>query len=196
MEYQTIKFCILGDAAVGKTSFIKRFFDDKFSRQYISTIGAFPYVKSIQAGNQNYSLSFIDVSGNEKFLSTVMPKIQNCTTIIFMYDVTNKESFGLISKWIEAVKENNKIDGLQMYLIGSKIDLESERKIPTEAGKGVAEKIGMDFFEISSKSGENVKETMLYIIKKGFKLPNDFSGEIIMDQKDLNKKDSNQKKKK
>ena len=39
-----------------------------------------------------------------------MPKIQNCTTIIFMYDVTNKESFGLISKWIEAVKENNKID--------------------------------------------------------------------------------------
>ena len=164
MEYQTIKFCILGDAAVGKTSFIKRFFDDKFSRQYISTIGAFPYVKSIQAGNQNYSLSFIDVSGNEKFLSTVMPKIQNCTTIIFMYDVTNKESFGLISKWIEAVKENNKIDGLQMYLIGSKIDLESERKIPTEAGKGVAEKIGMDFFEISSKSGENVKETMLYII--------------------------------
>ena len=196
MEYQTIKFCILGDAAVGKTSFIKRFFDDKFSRQYISTIGAFPYVKSIQAGNQNYSLSFIDVSGNEKFLSTVMPKIQNCTTIIFMYDVTNKESFGLISKWIEAVKENNKIDGLQMYLIGSKIDLESERKIPTEAGKGVAEKIGMDFFEISSKSGENVKETMLYIIKKEFKLPNDFSGEIIMDQKDLNQKDSNQKKKK
>ena len=196
MEYQTIKFCILGDAAVGKTSFIKRFFDDKFSRQYISTIGAFPYVKSIQAGNQNYSLSFIDVSGNEKFLSTVMPKIQNCTTIIFMYDVTNKESFGLISKWIEAVKENNKIDGLQMYLIGSKIDLESERKIPTEAGKGVAEKIGMDFFEVSSKSGENVKETMLYIIKKGFKLPNDFSAEIIMDQKDLNQKDSNQKKKK
>ena len=121
-------------------------------------------IKGIQVENQNYRLTFNDVSGDDTYLTTVIPKIINSTAILFMYDVTKKESFGFISKWIETVKENNIIDGLQMYLIGSKIDLESDREIPKEVGKEVAERIGMDFLEISSKSGENIKEAMLFII--------------------------------
>ena len=153
-------------------------------------------IKGIQVENQNYRLTFNDVSGDDTYLTTVIPKIINSTAILFMYDVTKKESFGFISKWIETVKENNIIDGLQMYLIGSKIDLESDREIPKEVGKEVAERIGMDFLEISSKSGENIKEAMLFIIKKALKLSNDFSGEIIMDQKNINQEKKNNKKKK
>ena len=164
MEYQTIKFSILGETAVGKSSFIKRFCEDKFSNQYIGTMGFSYTIKGIQVENQNYRLTFNDVSGDDTYLTTVIPKIINSTAILFMYDVTKKESFGFISKWIETVKENNIIDGLQMYLIGSKIDLESDREIPKEVGKEVAERIGMDFLEISSKSGENIKEAMLFII--------------------------------
>ena len=196
MEYQTIKFSILGETAVGKSSFIKRFCEDKFSNQYISTMGFSYTIKGIQVENQNYRLTFNDVSGDDTYLTTVIPKIINSTAILFMYDVTKKESFGFISKWIETVKENNIIDGLQMYLIGSKIDLESDREIPKEVGKEVAERIGMDFLEISSKSGENIKEAMLFIIKKALKLSNDFSGEIIMDQKNINQEKKNNKKKK
>ena len=52
----------------------------------------------------------------------------------------------------------------------------------------------MDFFEVSSKTGGKVNEAMLFIIKKALELPNDYSGEIIMEEKNLNQQKKNKKK--
>ena len=195
-DSQEIKFCIVGEQFVGKTRFLRRYYLNEISTNYFGT-QAFDLIrKSIQLGEQKYDLSFNDLSGQERFKKAIMSKIKICTIIIFMYDVTKQESFDSIPKWIETVKENNKNDGLQMILIGNKIDLENERKISKEQGREFAEKNAMDFFEVSTKTGENVNETMLFIIKKALGLPNDFSGEIIMDNKNINQKKINNQKKK
>nr|MDJ0593137.1 GTP-binding protein [Pleurocapsa sp. MO_226.B13] len=39
MPVITKKICLLGDFNVGKTSLIRRFVEDKFSDQYLSTVG-------------------------------------------------------------------------------------------------------------------------------------------------------------
>ena len=39
MSVITKKICLLGDFNVGKTSLIRRFVEDKFSDQYLSTVG-------------------------------------------------------------------------------------------------------------------------------------------------------------
>ena len=195
-EDKAIKFCIVGDQFVGKTHFLRRFCLNEFSRNYLGTLGFEIIKKSIQLGDQCYDLYFSDLSGQEKFKTTIMSRIKISTIIIFMYDVTKQESFDSIPKWIETVKENNENDGLQMILIGNKIDLENERKISKEQGREFAEKNAMDFFEVSTKTGENVNEAMLFIIKKALGKPNDFSGEIIMDEKNINQKKNNNQKKK
>ena len=195
-DSQEIKFCIVGEQFVGKTRFLRRYYLNEISTNYFGT-QAFDLIrKSIQLGEQKYDLSFNDLSGQERFKKAIMSKIKICTIIIFMYDVTKQESFDSIPKWIETVKENNKNDGLQMILIGNKIDLENERKISKEQGREFAEKNAMDFFEVSTKTGENVNEAMLFIIKKALGKPNDFSGEIIMDGKNINQKKNNNQKKK
>ena len=195
-EDKAIKFCIVGDQFVGKTRFLRRFCLNELSTNYLGTL-AFDIIKqSIQLGEQKYVLSLNDLSGQERFKKDIMSKIKISTKIIFMYDVTKQESFDSIPEWIETVKENNKNDGLQMILIGNKIDLENERKISKEQGREFAEKNAMDFFEVSTKTGENVNEAMLFIIKKALGKPNDFSGEIIMDEKNINQKKNNNQKKK
>ena len=195
-DSQEIKFCIVGDEIVGKTRFLRRYFLNEISTNYFGTQGFDLIRKSIQLGEQKYVLSLNDLSGQERFKKDIMSKIKISTKIIFMYDVTKQESFDSIPKWIETVKENNENDGLQMILIGNKIDLENERKISKEQGREFAEKNAMDFFEVSTKTGENVNEAMLFIIKKALGKPNDFSGEIIMDEKNINQKKNNNQKKK
>ena len=195
-DSQEIKFCIVGDQFVGKTRFLRRYYLNEISTNYFGTQGFDLIRKSIQLGEQKYDLSFNDLSGQERYKKAIMSKIKICTIIIFMYDVTKQESFDSIPKWIETVKENNENDGLQMILIGNKIDLENERKISKEQGREFAEKNAMDFFEVSTKTGENVNEAMLFIIKKALGKPNDFSGEIIMDNKNINQKKINNQKKK
>ena len=194
-ENEKIKICFVGEQFVGKSSFVKRFVEGKFSANYLGTLFMNLNLKRIQVGNKEYNLSLNDLSGNEKFGSNILQIIKKSTLIIFMYDITKQESFDSIPKWIEIVNKNNKNEGLQMILIGNKMDLE-ERKIAKETGKNFAAQNHMDFFEISCKTEENVHEAILFIIKKALNLPNNFAGEIIMDQKNLNQpKINNQKKK-
>ena len=40
--------------------------------------------------------------------------------------------------------------------MGNKTDLESERKVSYEDGKKLADNFGINFFEGSAKSGENI----------------------------------------
>ena len=43
-------------------------------------------------------------------------------------------------------------------LIGAKSDLDSERKVEKEEGEKIASKYGMEFMEVSAKTGSNVEE--------------------------------------
>ena len=43
-----------------------------------------------------------------------------------------------------------------MILVGSKSDLEDDRKVATKQGEKLAEQYGIEFVETSAKDGENI----------------------------------------
>ncbi len=95
-----------------------------------------------------------------------------------MYDVNKEDSFKSIPKWIEKIKE--KIErACPFILIGNQIDKE-KRKIQTEEGRKFATENNTDFFEISSKTGENEFDPMFFIIKRILNLPEKFSEPMII----------------
>lgn len=49
--------------------------------------------------------------------------------------------------------------------MGNKTDLESERKVSYDDGKRLADSFGINFFEVSAKSGENVQEVFMSLGK-------------------------------
>ena len=66
---------------------------------------------------------------------------------------------------MEKVKEE-KGNNFPMVLVGNKIDLEQRREIEKEKGELLAEKNGIDFYEVSNKEGINIQEAGLAIVHK------------------------------
>ena len=53
-----------------------------------------------------------------------------------------------------------------MILVGNKNDLEEERQVTTEEGKAFADKKGMEFIEVLSKTRDRVDEMVKALIEK------------------------------
>ena len=164
MEKKNLNIYIVGNEYVGKSSFAKRYLKNTFNKNYLSTIGVNCLKKKITVLNQNCLVSLFDLSGNERYGEIGFDPKRKIDAIIFMYDVTNESSLNSMEKkWINVVSEVVKYD-CPKFLIGTKIDL--KRSVNEEEGKKLADNYKMDYFEVSSKSGAKVNETMESIIKK------------------------------
>ena len=73
MSIITKKICLLGDFNVGKTSLVRRFIENKFSDQYLSTVGVKISRKSVNVSTNldihQVNLLLWDLEGNTKFKS-------------------------------------------------------------------------------------------------------------------------------
>ena len=171
-ENQTIeiKLLTLGDSSVGKSSFIIKFIDGKFSYNYIATMGLDFKQKIIQLNNgELVKLRIFDTAGQERFKSISINFIKKANGILLLYDITNKSSFESVNKWIESIRQVGE-EKISIVLVGNKCDLEKERKISLEEGQAKAAEFDLPFFESSCKDGINIKDAFVKlseeIIKK------------------------------
>ena len=162
---ELISIMVLGNSSVGKTSFILRFTENEYKDTYISTIGIDFKIKYIKINDIRYKVLFYDTAGQERFHSIAPSIIKKVHGIIIMYDITDILSFDSIREIIESINEEKGKD-FPMILIGNKIDLEIERLIKKEEAEELAEKYGMEFFEISNKEGINIEKAGLSIVNK------------------------------
>ena len=160
-----LKIMLLGNTAVGKTSFILKYTENTFQEVHLSTIGVDFRVKTITYENKNYKLSIYDTTGQERYKSLAFSLIKNVDGIILMYDVTDESTFKSVPNWIQSARDK-KGENYPIILLGNKIDLADRRKVTTEDGEEIAKKNGLDFFEISNKESVNIENAILTLVKK------------------------------
>ncbi len=151
------KIIFVGDAGVGKTSIIGRINDNPYTEQYEPSIGVDFMSKNIKYHGQNIKLQMWDTAGQEKYKGLIPSYVRNSSIVFVVYDISSKPSFDNIPKWINFIKS---IENTTLILCGNKIDLES-REVKKEDGEEFAKKEGIPFYEVSAKTGENIK-TMFY----------------------------------
>lgn len=61
------KIVVIGTSAVGKSSLMVRFADDKFTDNYINTIGVDFKFKTIEIDKKKVKLQIWDTAGQERF---------------------------------------------------------------------------------------------------------------------------------
>ena len=159
------RVCLLGDAGVGKTSLITRFCDNYFSDNYNNTIGVDFRLATLKYDNIISKIHIWDTAGQERFRSLSVNYMNNSHSFIFIYDITNSESFKNIVNWINLALEKNNHTVINL-LVGNKSDLESDRKVSKSEAEALAKEKKLFFLETSAKKDNNVEKVFYYFLYK------------------------------
>ena len=161
MEEECVyKILLLGDACTDKSLFLLRYTDKTFQDIHMATIGLDYRLKTMKLKKgKNIKLQIWVTAGQDRFRAITKNYYKGSHGIILLYDVTNLQSFENIKSWINQIREEAS-PNVVIYLVGSKIDLEEERKVTKKDGEKLAEEFGLPFLEASGKSGINVNEVL------------------------------------
>lgn len=193
-----IKCLVIGDSGIGKSSLMLRFTNDVFSNEYISTIGVDFKIKTIALENKTIKYQIWDTAGQDRFRTITSSYYRGSNAILICYDVTEKETFQNVKKWLEEVKRYATGNPL-LILCGTKSDLSNKRQISTIDGKNYATDNNMLFFETSAKNNLNVKEIFESIANNKINNKNNLINDInnknnFINNKTVNLQQLNEKK--
>ncbi|KAG2377615.1 hypothetical protein C9374_009131 [Naegleria lovaniensis] len=154
-----------------------------FPNQYLMTIGSDLYTKTIDvpvvtndqvaiSKDHQVELYLFDISGSSIYEQCYNEYIDGINAFIIVYDITNPETFGNLSKWYRlcksvrtsntSMKKHDK--SLIGVLVGNKVDMHNLEKVTQSQGEEFAKECNLDFFLTSTNTDDgNVEQPFLHI---------------------------------
>ncbi|MPC26431.1 Ras-related protein Rab-7L1 [Portunus trituberculatus] len=135
MTERLFKVIIIGDPTVGKTSFVQRYVQDSFRRDYKGTVGVDFALKILKwSDSETIKLQLWDIAGQERFTWMTRVYYKDAQGCIIMFDLTNRSSFLNTLKWKKDVDSKCTLDDgspIPCMLLANK-SLEDEEEIKEE----------------------------------------------------------------
>lgn len=157
------KIMVLGESNVGKTNIITRYVDGRFNAEHKITVGVdisikdVPDVKGLDGKPYSVKLQLWNL-GSQGRGGCVCDEYYQCAAGgLLVYDITNEETFQKAYNWL--FEANRNTPDIAIILVGNKVDLEDQRKVPREAVEGWATQYGLGYSETSAKNNININET-------------------------------------
>jgi small GTP-binding protein len=128
---------LLGEAAVGKTSLLRRFTENIFDEEYKATIGTSFSEKDVTVKDDSGASTIVrlviwDMGGQATYKELRRQFMTGAAAAIIVYDTTRPETFMAMNNWFESFREVCP-DSI-IIIAANKIDLTEERMVPVEPG--------------------------------------------------------------
>ena len=157
-----------------------------------------------------------DTAGQEIYRSVTRAYYKSSNAAVIVFDLTNRKSFESVQDWLHEItsvlkndvysKSKNKTGMVRIYLVGNKKDLTDQIVVKQEEIDSLASKVllGEDvpekeekitnYFAVSAKSGEGVKELFEHISRNivldhAFKFEDEENKESVITDLPKNKND-------
>ncbi len=184
-EYQMkTKVCLVGEAAVGKSSMIRRFVQDVFDDSYITTLGAKVSKKELQVEIPEKDLVIQmdmiiwDIMG-EKGIRDLLKEafFAGAKGILAVCDITRYSTLKELDDWVQSVF--NVVGEVAVVYAVNKVDLKEEVMVlfGDRELEMSAEAFDAPYFYTSAKTGENVQQVFQTLAETVVK--RNFSADII-----------------
>ncbi len=119
--------------------------------------------------NKQVKLKIWDTAGQERFKNITQQYYKNADGILLIFDLSNKETFDMINKWMYHIKSNIISENILIVLVGNKCDVE-RREVTTEDVKMLAYDYNIKYFETSALHNIGIDEVFMYITEEVLKI--------------------------
>ena len=171
------KLVLLGDTGVGKSCLIKRFVQNSWSGNEMTTIGASFFTHRLTANNKTYQLDLWDTAGQERYKSFAPIYYRGASAALIVYDITNRRTLQEAKWWLKQLRKTCDISSMAIGFVGNKLDLAEEtRQVAPEDVEDFVEENGLIHCETSAKTAANVAELFTRICERVKPLPPDDAG--------------------
>ena len=162
-----LKFILIGETQVGKTSLINQYINNQFEADYLMTIGNDKTTKEITIDEKKVTLEIWDTIGHETLRAANKIFMKNTNIALIVYDITNRESFENLNEFYKELISINTKDKMIIGITANKSDLYENSEVNKEEGEEYAKKIKALFFESTATDHENV-EKIFYELTKAY----------------------------
>jgi small GTP-binding protein len=155
------KVCLIGDPGVGKTSLIRRFVLDRFSDDYLSTIGAKVTKKEklIDIKQQDLRVRLVlmiwDVAGQKEYQQFHELYLSGMEGVLAVCDLSRRDTFDRLQNALELVEKH--AAGIPMVFLLNKADLVDPATVDLGQVNSVAAQKGIPVLPTSARTGQNVE---------------------------------------
>lgn len=159
----SFKLVIVGDSGVGKTNLLTRFTRNQFSLNSRNTVGFNNDQKTLTIEGKIIRAEIWDTAGQERYRSMSPSFYRGSVGALVVYDISNKESFDNIPKWIKEIKTH--AEGvIATLIIGNKCD-RTDRVVFTEQANEFASKNKYGLIETSAMNDVNVEKAFEILLQ-------------------------------
>jgi Ras-related protein Rab-11A len=164
------KVVMIGAGGSGKTALVNRFLTQKFSEEYIVTIGSQFAVKTVAvetANGRNVVVKLLvwDLAGQQRFDFIRGSYYRGSKGALLLFDCTRKSTWIELPKWIKET-EDALGERIPIILLANKVDLVEHRIITTEMAQQFVQEHNLTgYLETSALTGENVEEAFYLLAK-------------------------------
>ncbi|KAF1391240.1 hypothetical protein PFLUV_G00039870 [Perca fluviatilis] len=165
----TLKIILIGSSGVGKSSFMNRYVNHRFSNMYRATIGTDFLSRTVNIEEDAVTLQIWDTAGTERFQSLGTPLYRGAHCCMLVFDVTSRASFSALVEWRKEFLiqgEPQDPSGFPFIVLGNKTDL-SNREVSGSKALQWCEEIGAEYFEGSAKDDLDVEKPFLRAAQSG-----------------------------
>ena len=157
------KICLLGDFAVGKTSLMRRFVEDRFDDKYLSTIGVKISRKTVFRPYGQLNLLVWDMTGGDDIGTQAKASyLRGASGALVVCDLTRRETLSIFERYAQQMRTLN--PQTPLVLVGNKVDLLADRGISDTELQSIADSLGTGtFFLTSAKTGAQVDAAFLHL---------------------------------
>lgn len=179
-----LKIVLLGDMAVGKSSYILRLNNNKFFNFMDSTIGAAFSTKLMEKDGKRLKIEFWDTAGQERYKSLISMYYKNADAALIFYDINRIDTLNNAIKLIDALKTRGPIN-IRYILIGNKYDMLEKDSINIDTVKSKLEETNnknVEHIYTSAKTDYNIEYSvnkLIYSINLEYKEPLDNKSDIV-----------------
>ena len=190
-----IKVILIGDAGVGKTNLINTSSGGRFNENEKSSLSVSYMKKEVIIEEEKYILCLWDTIGQEKLRNLSKLFFENSKIVIFVYDITKKDTFKGLESWNNDVNQLLG-DEIVKAIVGNKQDLFLKEEIKEEEGLKYAKSMNYKFRLTSAKTDPEgfssfLEELLIEYLKKKRKEP---KKNIKIKKKDKKKGNKDKKK--